>query len=148
MRADRGVSVGHSSINRGGRSASCRRSKSSRASTSATSAQAGEWTAAPSLPIERGIAGPGLLAQILVAKFADHQPLYRQSAIYARHGVELDHSTMAPWCARWSMRRRRTSSRQARFIRTIHPCRCSRPATFKPRPDACGCTCARTVVPV
>jgi transposase len=53
--------------------------------------------AAPSRPIERGIAGPGLLAQILVAKFADHQPLYRQSAIYARHGVELDRSTMARW---------------------------------------------------
>jgi transposase len=53
--------------------------------------------AAPSRPIERGIAGPGLLARILVAKFADHQPLYRQSAIYAREGVELDRSTMARW---------------------------------------------------
>ena len=53
--------------------------------------------AAPSRPIERGIAGPGLLAQILVAKFADHQPLYRQGAIYARDGVELDRSTMARW---------------------------------------------------
>jgi transposase len=53
--------------------------------------------AAPSRPIERGIAGPGLLAQILVAKFADHQPLYRQSAIYERLGVELDRSTMARW---------------------------------------------------
>lgn len=52
---------------------------------------------APSRPIERGIAGPGLLAQILVAKFADHQPLYRQAAIYARDGVELDRSTMARW---------------------------------------------------
>lgn len=52
---------------------------------------------APSRPIERGIAGPGLLAQILVSKFADHQPLYRQSAIYARHGVDLDRSTMARW---------------------------------------------------
>lgn len=52
---------------------------------------------APSRPIERGIAGPGLLAHILVSKFADHQPLYRQSAIYARDGVELDRSTMARW---------------------------------------------------
>jgi len=52
---------------------------------------------APSRPIERGIAGPGLLAQILVSKFADHQPLYRQAAIYARDGVELDRSTMARW---------------------------------------------------
>lgn len=54
-------------------------------------------TPAPSRPIERGIAGPGLLAQILVSKFADHQPLYRQSAIYARHDVDLDRSTMARW---------------------------------------------------
>lgn len=53
--------------------------------------------AAPTRPIERGIAGPGLLAQILVSKFADHQPLYRQSVIYERHGVELDRSTMARW---------------------------------------------------
>lgn len=53
--------------------------------------------AAPSRPIERGIAGPGLLAKILVSKFADHQPLYRQSAIYERDGVTLDRSTMARW---------------------------------------------------
>jgi len=43
----------------------------------------------PSRPIERGMAGPGLLAHVLVSKFCDHQPLYRQSEIYARHGVEL-----------------------------------------------------------
>ena len=52
---------------------------------------------ARSRPIERGIAGPGLLAHILVSKFADHQPLYRQSAIYERQGVVLDRSTMARW---------------------------------------------------
>ena len=39
---------------------------------------------APSRPIKRGIAGRGLLAHVLVAKFADHLPLYRQSVIYAR----------------------------------------------------------------
>lgn len=38
----------------------------------------------PDLPIERGRPGPGLLAHVLVSKYADHQPLYRQSAIYAR----------------------------------------------------------------
>ncbi|CAB3808234.1 IS66 family transposase [Pararobbsia alpina] len=53
--------------------------------------------AAPSRPIQRGIAGPGLLAHVLVAKFADHLPLYRQSAIYAREGVELDRSMLAKW---------------------------------------------------
>ncbi len=49
---------------------------------------------APSRPIERGIAGPGLLAHILVAKFADHLPLYRQSVIYARDGVDLDRALL------------------------------------------------------
>lgn len=52
---------------------------------------------APSRPILRGIAGPGLLAHILVSKYADHQPLYRQAVIYERAGVELDRSTMARW---------------------------------------------------
>jgi transposase len=52
---------------------------------------------APSRPIERGIAGPGLLAHILVAKFADHLPLYRQSVIYAREGVDLDRALLASW---------------------------------------------------
>lgn len=52
---------------------------------------------APSRPIERGLAGPGLLAHMLVAKFADHLPLYRQSVIYAREGVESDRSLLAKW---------------------------------------------------
>lgn len=52
---------------------------------------------APSRPILRGVAGPGLLAHILVSKFADHQPLYRQSMIYARQGVEIDRSSMGRW---------------------------------------------------
>ena len=52
---------------------------------------------APSRPIERGIAGPGLLAHVLVAKFADHLPLYRQSVIYAREGVDLDRALLASW---------------------------------------------------
>ena len=52
---------------------------------------------APSRPIERSIAGPGLLAHVLVSKFSDHLPLYRQSEIYAREGVELDRSTLADW---------------------------------------------------
>jgi transposase len=53
--------------------------------------------AAPSRPIERGLAGPGLLAHVLVSKFADHIPLYRQSVMYAREGVELDRSLLAKW---------------------------------------------------
>jgi transposase len=54
----------------------------------------------PSLPIERGRPGPGLLAQVLVAKYCDHLPLYRQSAIYARAGVALERSTLADWVGR------------------------------------------------
>jgi transposase len=53
--------------------------------------------AAPSRAIERGMAGPGLLAHVLVSKYSDHLPLYRQSEIYAREGVELDRSTLADW---------------------------------------------------
>jgi transposase len=53
--------------------------------------------AAPSRPIERGMAGPGLLAHVLVSKYADHLPLYRQAEIYARAGVELERSTLADW---------------------------------------------------
>ena len=53
--------------------------------------------AAPSRPIARGLAGPGLLAHVLVSKFADHLPLYRQSQIYARSGIDLDRSTLADW---------------------------------------------------
>ena len=52
---------------------------------------------APSRTIERGLVGPGLLAHVLVAKYADHCPLYRQSEIYAREGVDLDRSTLAGW---------------------------------------------------
>ena len=52
---------------------------------------------APSRPIQRGVAGPGLLAHVLVSKYCDHLPLYRQSEIYAREGVELERSTLADW---------------------------------------------------
>lgn len=51
----------------------------------------------PSLPIERGKPGPGLVAHVLTAKFCDYLPLHRQSEIYAREGVEIARSTMADW---------------------------------------------------
>jgi transposase len=54
----------------------------------------------PSLPIERGIPGPGLLAHVAVAKYGDHLPLHRQSVIYAREGVDIERSTMADWVGR------------------------------------------------
>ncbi len=53
--------------------------------------------ALPSRPIEHGRPGPGLLAHVLVNKYADHSPLYRQSQIFQREGIDLDRSTLADW---------------------------------------------------
>ena len=53
-------------------------------------------------PIARGMAGPGLLAHVLVSKYCDHLPLYRQSEIYARSGVDLERSTLADWVGQCS----------------------------------------------
>ena len=50
---------------------------------------------APERPIAKGLASSGLLAHVLVSKYCDHLPLYRQSQIFARQGVELDRSTLA-----------------------------------------------------
>jgi len=52
---------------------------------------------APHRPIDRGLAGPALLAHVVVSKYADHLPLYRQSDIYEREGVELERSTLTDW---------------------------------------------------
>ena len=51
----------------------------------------------PTRPIERGRPGPGLLAHVLVSKYADHCPLYRQSQIFEREGIDLGRSTLAGW---------------------------------------------------
>jgi transposase len=53
----------------------------------------------PAAPIEKGLAGPGLLAQVAVSKFGDHLPLNRQGSIFARQGVELSRQTMCGWMA-------------------------------------------------
>ena len=53
--------------------------------------------AAPERLIAGGLATPALLAQVLVSKYCDHTPLYRQSQIFARHGVDLARSTLAGW---------------------------------------------------
>ena len=51
----------------------------------------------PERPITGGMATEALLAHVLVAKFCDHLPLYRQAVIFARQGVELDRSTLMAW---------------------------------------------------
>jgi transposase len=52
---------------------------------------------APAMPTPRSRATPDLLAHLLVSKYLDHLPLYRQCEIFARDGVELDRSTLAGW---------------------------------------------------
>jgi len=54
----------------------------------------------PPQPIDKGLPGPGLLAQTITSKFSDHLPLYRLEDIYARHGVELSRATLCNWMAR------------------------------------------------
>src|SRR3546814_21014865 len=52
---------------------------------------------APSRPIARSFAGPGLLSHVMVSKYLDHQPLYRQCQIYERENVSLSESTVGDW---------------------------------------------------
>ena len=104
---------------------------------------------APSLPIRRGRAGPGLLARVLVAKYADHLPLYRQSGIYAREGWRW---TAPRWptgsgrvprcCGRWWTRWRGTSWRAQCCMPTTRRCRCWHPARARRAPAVSGPTCA------
>lgn len=55
---------------------------------------------APERLVEKGIPTEALVAHVVVAKYADHLPLYRQAQIYARQGIELDRSTLADWVGR------------------------------------------------
>lgn len=55
---------------------------------------------APSRPIPGSMAGAGLLAHVLISKFDDHLPLYRQNEIFARMGADIPDSTLADWCGR------------------------------------------------
>jgi transposase len=56
--------------------------------------------AKPPQPIDKGLPGPGLLAQTITSKYSDHLPLYRLEDIYARHGVVLSRATLCGWMAR------------------------------------------------
>jgi transposase len=53
----------------------------------------------PEKPIEKGLAGPGLLAHVATAKYADHLPLYRLETIFERAGLEISRSTLSDWVA-------------------------------------------------
>ncbi len=53
--------------------------------------------ALPSMPIDKAIAGPSLLAHLMVSKFVDHLPIYRQLQIFARQKVNIDYNTTSNW---------------------------------------------------
>lgn len=75
---------------------------------------------APSRPIDRGMAAPGLLAQVVVSKYADHCPLYRQEGIYRRSGVELDRATLAAWVGEASKLLRPLVDAVGRHVRSAY----------------------------
>jgi transposase len=66
---------------------------------SCTDCQTITMPAGVSRPIDRGLPGPALLAHVLVSKFCDHQPLYRQSQMFDRQGIEIERSTLTGWVA-------------------------------------------------
>jgi transposase len=71
----------------------------------------------PPQPIDKGLPGPGLLAHVVVSKFADHQPLHRQAGILARHGVNVSRSTLGGWVAAAADLLRPLVDRMAHLIR-------------------------------
>ncbi len=99
----------------------------------------------PSRPIERGLAGPGLLAHVIFSKYADHLPLFRRSEIYARQGVVISRSTPPDGSVQpvicsvlWWRPSASMFLPVASSMRTIRPYRCLRPATARPRPAVYG----------
>jgi transposase len=99
----------------------------------------------PSRPIERGRPGPGLLAHVLVSKYADHLPLYRQSQIFDREGLDLDRSTLADWVGKSTALLepladaigRHVLSAEA-ILPTTHRSACWRPVPARPKPQGSG----------
>src|SRR5438045_564858 len=71
----------------------------------------------PPQPIDKGLPGPGLLAHVVVSKFADHLPLHRRHGILARHGVDLAPSTLGGWVAAAADLLRPLVGRMAELVR-------------------------------
>src|SRR3954453_6124042 len=89
---------------------------------------------APERPVTGGMASEALLAHVLVAKYADFLPLYRQAGIFARQGVDLDRSTLCDWVDRacwwlgplWRLLRRHVMSSTKIFADDSVPRTCRR----------------------
>jgi transposase len=114
---------------------------------------------APERPLTGGMASAAVLAQVLVAKYSDHLPLYREAQIFTRHGIDLDRSTPAAagagsWpigsgapaggCARWPSCCSAPFSPRPSCSPTARRCRCSIPGAAAPRPGGCGLMPATT----
>lgn len=108
----------------------------------------------PSQPIERSIAGPGLLAHVLVAKFAYHLPLYRQSLIYEpRTSIQIVSCWRTGWaqpvrsCAHWSTRSGTTCWLSRSCMQTTRLCQYSCLATGRSKAGGYGPMCAMIDLP-
>ena len=97
---------------------------------------------APARLIEGGLPTEATVAQVLVSKYADHLPLYRQAQIYARQGIDLDRSTLADWVGHAAFHLRPLHERLLAMLKAQGPScsptrprrRCSIPAAAAPRP--------------
>jgi transposase len=102
---------------------------------------------APDHAIARGRVGAGLLAHIVVSKYDDHLPLYRQAEIFAREGVELETSTLSGWVGATAAALAPLIDALAidvwartRCMLTTRRFQCSRRARARPRPNDYGPT--------
>jgi transposase len=99
---------------------------------------------APAMLTPRGRATPAMLAHLLVSKYCDHLPLYRQSEIYAREGVDLDRSTLCDWVGQAAWLLGGMSSPPRRSTATIRRSRFWRRGSGGPRPGGSGSMSATT----
>lgn len=108
---------------------------------------------APSRLIEGGIPTEATVAHVLVSKYADHLPLYRQSQIYARQGVNLDRSTLADWVGKAAFLFRPIHERlferlkaSGKLFADETTARCSIPDAAAPRPANCSLMQGRSLL--
>lgn len=106
----------------------------------------------PELPIPRGMVDASFLAHIIIAKFCDHLPLYRQAEIYARLGLDIDRSQLAEWLGHVAWLLRPLVELIAAHVmagRVIHaddtPVDVLAPGPARPKPGGCGSICAMSV---
>ena len=102
----------------------------------------------PSKPIARSYAGAGLLAHVVTGKYADHLPLYRQSEIYRRQGVDLSRATLGRWTGAVAELLEPLYDVLVKSMRMISPFRSRSRAVVKQELPGCGSMSVMTVTPV